>query len=73
MAMNLTCLNIYPPLPVIPITANVSNTFVHPSYKPDGGGITQMISASMARSTFSTDDVESLLKKAFDTNSDVCD
>ncbi|CAF2561312.1 unnamed protein product [Rotaria sp. Silwood2] len=63
MAMDLTCLSIYPPLPTVPIIANNSNTIVHPTYKPNSGSISQMISASMARSTFSINDVRSLLKK----------
>ena len=66
MAMNATCLGVYPPLPSVPETANTSNHFVHPNYNPDSGGLTQIISAAMARSTFSTNDVQSLLKKIFD-------
>ncbi|CAF1109577.1 unnamed protein product, partial [Rotaria sordida] len=68
MAMDLTCLSIHPPLPTIPIIANDSSTIIHPTYKPNSGSISQMISAAMARSTFSINDVRSLLEKIFNKN-----
>ncbi|CAF0996212.1 unnamed protein product [Rotaria sp. Silwood1] len=68
MAMDLTCLSIHPPLPTVPIITNDSNRIVHPTYKPISGSISQMISASMARSTFSIHDVRSLLKRFFKQN-----
>jgi len=71
MAMNLTCLNIYPALPTIPITANVSNHSVPSNYQPNSGGISQMISVAIARSTFSTNDIHSLLNNLFNKNSSI--
>lgn len=66
MAMDLTCLNINPPTPIIPITANESNNFTHSAYEPDSGGIAQMISGLITGSAFSTNDFQSLLKTVFD-------
>ncbi|CAF1093637.1 unnamed protein product [Rotaria sordida] len=65
MAIDLNCLSIHPSLPTIPRIVNNLNTIVHPTYKPNSGSIYQMISAAMARSTFSINDVRSLLKKLF--------
>ncbi|CAF1107838.1 unnamed protein product [Rotaria sordida] len=65
MAIDLNCLSIHPSLPTIPRIVNNLNTIVHPTYKPNSGSISQMISAAMARSTFSINDVRSLLKKLF--------
>jgi hypothetical protein len=59
--MDLSCLDIYPPLPLVPNTSNNSNTFVHQTYEPGTGGISQMISAFIIRSTFSANDIHSLL------------
>ena len=59
--MDLTCLTNYSPIPLVPKLANDSNTFVHQTYNPGSGGVTQAISASLARSTFSTNDIRFLI------------
>ncbi|CAF0856451.1 unnamed protein product [Adineta ricciae] len=67
MPVDLTCLDDYPPLPVIPTLANnsIAATTTHPSYKPGAGGLAQTISSSIIDSVFSIDDVRALLKKLF--------
>ena len=67
MPVNLTCLDAYPALPVIPTLANNSTatTTTHLSYKPGAGGLAQTISSSIIDSVFSIDDVRALLKKLF--------
>ncbi len=64
-AMDLTCLSIFPPLPLVPKTSNDSNTTVHPAYEPNSGGLSQIISGLIIRSTFSTDDIHALLNNLF--------
>lgn len=53
----------YPLLPIIPVYSNSSNTLIHPAYKPSTGGIAQILSGSIVRSTFSTNDIHNLLNK----------
>jgi hypothetical protein len=62
MALELTCLNASLALPLIPSMNNMTNIPSHSHYNPNGNSISQKISSSLARSTFSTADVESLLK-----------
>lgn len=69
ISMDLTCITNPPPEPVVPKLANDSNRFVSEQYNPGGGGLAQAISASLARSTFSIDDVRSLVDRIFDENS----
>lgn len=59
--MDLTCLTNYAPIPEVPKLANDSNIFVPQKYDPGSGGLAQIISASLARSTFSTNDVRFLI------------
>ncbi len=68
--MNLTCLTIYPPIPPVPKTANDSNTFNDPTYNPSSGGIAQMISTSILRSTFSTNDIHSFINNVLNRFAD---
>lgn len=67
MPVNLTCLDAYPPLPVIPTLANnsIATTANHPNYKPGSGGLAQTISSSIIDSVFSIEDVRALLKRLF--------
>ncbi|CAF0805654.1 unnamed protein product [Adineta ricciae] len=67
MPINLTCLDAYPPLPVIPTLVNnsIAATTTHLSYKPGAGGLAQTISSSIIDSVFSIDDVRALLKRLF--------
>ena len=67
--MDLTCLTVYPPIPTVPKLANDSNTFTHQTYNPGSGGLAQAISASLARSTFSINDVRSLIDRILHDNS----
>ncbi|CAF3941948.1 unnamed protein product [Adineta steineri] len=70
MAINLTCLDTYPSLPLVPILANNSNASIHPSgYNPGTGGLAQIISTSIINSAFSINDVRTTLKTIFDTDS----
>ncbi|CAF1137076.1 unnamed protein product [Adineta ricciae] len=71
MALNLTCLNVTVPLPIIPIGNNLTISPTHSNYDPYGKAISQLISSSLARSTFSTADIESILNTltSDDTNS----
>ena len=63
MTLELTCLNVSFSLPTIPQSNNGTSTSTHLYYNPNGRGISQLISSSLARSTFSIDNVESLLKE----------
>ncbi|CAF1620621.1 unnamed protein product [Rotaria magnacalcarata] len=67
--MDISCLNIFPPLPTVPVLANDSNHLVHSTYNPNSGSISSRISAAMARSTFSNQNVQSLLQRLFNNNS----
>jgi hypothetical protein len=71
--MDLSCLSFYPPLPAVPKTSNDSNTLIPPKYEPNGGDIFQMISTALASSTFSTNDIHSLLNKVFNKSSNSWD
>jgi hypothetical protein len=68
--MNLTCLNNYPPIPPVPKTANDSNPFNDPTYDPSSGGLAQIISAFILRSTFTANDIHSLIKNVLNLNVD---
>ncbi|CAF1327286.1 unnamed protein product [Adineta steineri] len=68
MALDIACLNVNFTLPNIPIINNVTNIPSHPHYNPNGKALSQLISSSMARSTFSTDDFESFLKMITSSN-----
>ncbi|CAF1445250.1 unnamed protein product, partial [Rotaria sordida] len=63
MVLELTCFNISSSLPKIPIINNVTNNLSHSYYNPNGKAISQLISSSLARSTFSIVDVRSFLKQ----------
>ncbi|CAF1328326.1 unnamed protein product [Rotaria sordida] len=63
MVLELTCFNISSSLPTIPIINNVTNNLSHSYYNPNGKAISQLISSSLARSTFSIVDVRSFLKQ----------
>ncbi|CAF4454717.1 unnamed protein product [Rotaria socialis] len=62
MDLILTCLNISSSLPTIPTINSVKNTPSHSYYNPNGKFIFQLISSSLARSTFSIADVRSFLE-----------
>ncbi|CAF1436154.1 unnamed protein product [Adineta steineri] len=68
MALDIACLNVNFTLPNIPIINNVTNIPSHPHYNPNGKALSQLISSSMARSIFSTDDFESFLKMITSSN-----
>ncbi|CAF3915332.1 unnamed protein product [Rotaria sordida] len=63
MVLELTCFNISSSLPTIPIVNNITNNLSHSYYNPNGKAISQLISSSLARSTFSIVDVRSFLKQ----------
>ena len=67
--MDLTCLTNPPPIPTAPKLANESNVFVPEEFHPGGGGLAQAISALLARSTFTINDVRSLIDRLFNKNS----
>ena len=62
MALTLTCLNVSLSLPDIPVLNNLTTFVSHPTYEPNGKGLSELISSSLARSTFSTADVEAFLR-----------
>lgn len=62
MALTLTCLNVSLSLPDIPPLNNITTFVSHPAYEPNGKGLSELISSSSARSTFSTADVEAFLR-----------
>ncbi|CAF3515485.1 unnamed protein product [Rotaria sp. Silwood1] len=63
MVLELTCFNVSSSLPTIPIVSNITNTPSHLYYNPNGKAVSQLISSSLARSTFSIADVRSFLKQ----------
>ncbi|UJR32421.1 hypothetical protein I4U23_019883 [Adineta vaga] len=63
MALDLKCIDAIIPLPIIPIINNMTNVPTHSYYNPNGKAISQLISSSMAHSTFSISDIEVLLEK----------
>ena len=69
--MDLTCLSIYPPLPIIPKTSNDSINYTHSTYEPNSGGLSQIISTSIINSILSTDNIHSLLNKIFNNNNTI--
>ncbi len=68
MALELTCFNISSPLPPIPSNNNLTSIPNHLYYNPNGKAISQLISSSLARSTFSIYDVQSFLKQVTSDN-----
>jgi hypothetical protein len=73
MALDLTCFNVSFPLPTIPTINNVTNIPSHSYYNPNGKAISQLISSSLARTTFSIADVQSFLKMVTSDDSELWD
>ncbi len=61
MALEITCLNVSLSLPTIPIINNMTIVPSHSYYNPNGKAISQLISSSLTRSTFSIADIRSFL------------
>lgn len=70
MALDLGCLTANVSLPDIPSLNGMTSVPRHPPYNPNGWAISQRISSSMARSTFSIDHMRSLLTELTAANAE---